>query len=86
MEKLYKEFGDRIEFIGVNLGTETDIDDYVKKNGLTFPVFYDDGNKITSLFDAKIETHFLINKKGIITYKERGFSEAVVPLLRKLFQ
>ena len=84
MEKLYEEFGNRIEFIGVNLGTEADIKDYMKKHGLTFPVFYDEGNKITSLFDAKIETHILINKQGVITYRERGFSEGIVPFLKRL--
>jgi peroxiredoxin len=86
VEKLYKEFGDRIDFIGVNLGTEADIKEYMKKNGLTFPVFYDDGNRITSLFDAKIETHILINKDGVITYKERGFSEEIVPFLKRLHE
>jgi peroxiredoxin len=84
VEKLYEEFGDGIEFIGVNLGTEADIKDYMKKNGLTFPVFYDEGNKVTSLFDAKIETHILINKNGVITYKERGFSKGIVPFLKRL--
>jgi peroxiredoxin len=86
VEELYKEFGDRIEFIGVNLGEKADIEDYVKKYGLTFPVFYDEGSKITSRFDAKIETHILINKNGVITYKERGFSEATGSLLRKLLE
>jgi peroxiredoxin len=84
VEKLYEEFGGRVEFLGVNLGTEADIKDYMKKRGLTFPVCYDKGNTIASLFDAKIETHILIDKSGVITYKERGFSEGIVPFLKRL--
>jgi peroxiredoxin len=86
VEKLYEEFGDKIEFIGVNLGTEADIKDYVKKYGLTFPVFYDEGNKIASIFGAQIETHILINKNGVITYKERGFNKDLASHMRRLLE
>jgi len=86
VEKLYEEFGDRIEFLGVNLGTEADIKDYIKKRGLTFPVFYDKGNTIASLFDAKIETHILIDKNGVITYKERGFNKDLASYMRRLLE
>ena len=73
MEKLYKEFGDRIEFIGINVGTEKDLQGFIEKYHLTFPIAYDRGNKIAALFDAKIETNIFIDRKGVITYKEKGF-------------
>ena len=84
MEKLYKEFGDRIEFIGINVGTEKDLQSFIEKYHLTFPVSYDRGNKIASLFEAKIETNILIDRKGVITYKEKGFWDDMNEYLRKL--
>lgn len=86
MEKLYEEFGERIEFIGINLGVRGEMDEFMKKNHLHFPVFYDEGNKISSLFDAKVETNILIDKRGVITYDERGFGEDVRAYLRKLLE
>ena len=69
MEKLYKEFGDRIEFIGINLGTEKDLKNFIKKYHLTFPVSYDKGDKLASLFDARIETNILIDRRGVGIYR-----------------
>lgn len=86
MEKLYEEFGERIEFIGINLGVRGDMDEFMKKNHLQFPIFYDEGNKISSLFGAKVETNILIDKRGVITYDERGFREDVREYLRKLLE
>jgi peroxiredoxin len=86
VEELYKEFGDRIEFIGINLGTEKDLNNFIKKHHLTFPITYDRGNRIASLFDAKIETNILIDRKGIITFKEKGFRDDMKQYLRKLIQ
>jgi len=41
VEEMYKEYGGRIEFIGVNLGIKEKIGDFVKNNLITFPVAYD---------------------------------------------
>ena len=85
MEKLYKEFGDRIEFIGINVGTEKDLRSFVQEYHLTFPIAYDRGNKIASLFGARIETNIFIDRKGVITYKEKGFYwDEINSYLRKL--
>jgi peroxiredoxin len=86
VEELYKEFGDSIEIIGINLGTEKDIKDFIKKHHLTFPISYDRENRTASLFDAKIETNILIDRKGVITFKEKGFRDDMDQYLRKLIQ
>lgn len=86
MEELYKEFGDRMAIIGINLGTEKDLKNFMKKYHLTFPISYDGENRIASLFDAKIETNILIDRKGVITYKEKGFRDDMDRYLRKLIK
>jgi peroxiredoxin len=84
VEKLYKEFGGGVEFIGVNLGIKEAIDKFVKNNHVSFPIVYDDGNRIAEAFGAQIQTNILIDKGGVITYKERGFQEDMDKYLRKL--
>jgi peroxiredoxin len=86
VEELYKKFGSGIEFIGINLGTEKDLKNFINKNQLTFPVSYDKGNKIASLFNAKIETNILIDKNGVITFSEKGFRDDIDKYLEKLIQ
>ena len=84
MEELYKEFGDRIEFLGINLGYKGMIGDYVKNNHISFPNAYDDGDKVTSAFGAMIETNILIDRSGVITYRERGLQEDIVKYLKNV--
>jgi peroxiredoxin len=86
VEKLYKEFGGKIEFIGVNLGIKGQIGDFVRKNHITFPVGYDEGNKVSSAFGALIETNILIDRKGVIVYRERGVQEDIAKQLRKALE
>ena len=84
MEELYKEFGDRIEFLGINLGYSAKIGEFVNNNHISFPVAYDDGDKVTSAFGAMIETNILIDRSGVITYRERGLKEDIAEYLRKV--
>ena len=86
MEKLYKKFGDRIQFIGVNLGIEKDLGEFIEKYHLTFPISYDRKKSLASLFKAGIETNILIDKKGTITLKEKGVPDDLEQYLRKLIQ
>jgi len=84
VEKLYKEYGNRIEFIGINMGLKGNVDEFVKKYGLTFPVAYDEGSKLASVFGAKIETNIFIDRKGLVKFKERGFPDDIEKHLKKL--
>jgi peroxiredoxin len=86
VERLYKEFGDRIEFLGVNLGIKGKIADFVRNNHISFPVAYDEGNKVSSAFGALIETNILIDRKGVITYRERGVQEDIAAQLKKVLE
>lgn len=86
MEELYKEFGGRIEFIGINLGIKGQIGNFVKNNHITFPVAYDEDNKISAAFGALIETSILIDRKGAIAYRERGIQEDLHKYLKKVLE
>ncbi len=86
MEKLYKEFGGKIDFIGVNLGIKSQIADFVKSKDITFPVAYDEGDKVSKAFGALIETNVLIDRKGVIIYRERGVQEDLAKHLRKVLE
>ena len=86
MEELYKEYGGRIEFIGINLGIKGKIGDFVKNNHITFPVAYDEGDKVSKAFGARIETNILIDRKGVITYQERGVQEDLRKYLKRVLE
>lgn len=68
MEKQYREFGDRVEFLGISIGTEEKIPEYVEENGITMPVAYDEGREVTSAFGARIPTFMLVDRQGEIIY------------------
>jgi len=86
VEELYKEFGGRIEFIGINLGFKGKIGDFIRDNHISFPVAYDEGDKISKAFGARIETSILIDRKGVVTYQERGIQEDLHKYLRKVLE
>lgn len=86
MEELYEKFGGSVEFIGVNLGVKGEIDDFIKKNGISFPIVYDAGNIITDAYGAQIQTNILIDKQGTVIYKDRGFDKEIGKYLKKLVE
>jgi peroxiredoxin len=75
VEKLYREFGDKIEFIGINQDDKKKIEDFVKKFELSFPIARDAEKNIASAFNARIPTHILIDRQGTIRYVEPSAPE-----------
>jgi len=86
VEETYKNFGDRIEFIGINLGFREEISEYMKKNNLTFSVAYDKDEKILSSFGARIPTFILIDTTGRIRYKDSDPPKNVENSLEELLK
>jgi peroxiredoxin len=82
-ESLHEEFGG-VQFIGVNLGVKEDIKKVIESRHISFPIVYDDDSKIAEAFGAEMQTNILIDKKGTIVYKERGFDEDIAKYLKKL--
>ncbi len=58
----------------------------MKKSHIRFPVFFDEGSKVSLAFGAQIQTTVLIDKEGVIRYIERGFPEDIEKRLKKLLE
>ncbi len=72
MEKLYEDFKDKLEFIGINVGVNESLKKvrrYVKKKGLKFKIVYDRHTLITRKFGViGTPTHIIIDRRGVIRY------------------
>ena len=81
-EKMYKELGDEVEFVMVNLtyGRETmaNAKNYVDTNGFTFNVYYDTQGKASTAYNiSSIPMTVFIDKDGKLVERKIGtLSEA----------
>lgn len=78
-KNLHKQLGNKIEFIGINVGinekAET-VKEYVKKNTLNFTVIFDKEQKIIKAFGVMgTPTHIIIDRKGVIRYRDSKLPE-----------
>jgi peroxiredoxin len=67
---MFKEFNDKIAFIGISQDDIGKIEDFVKKFELNFPIARDAEKNIAPAFNARIPTHILIDKQGMTKYSE----------------
>ena len=72
MANLHKRLGDKIEFIGVNVGGNERLDGvkkYVKENAVSFTNIFDKDKKIIKAFGVMgTPTHIVIDRKGVVRY------------------
>lgn len=72
-KELYKKLGDRVEFIGINVGINERIEgvrEYVKSHEISFPIIFDKDRRIIKEFGVMgTPTHIVIDRKGIIRYR-----------------
>ena len=74
-ERMYKKYGDRVNFLMVNAGNESvnAIKNYISKNGYTFPVFYDAFNQAATAYDASgLPTTYFFFGDGTPGYRGVG--------------
>lgn len=61
--------------VAMNSGTNSDINDYLKDNNLSFPVINDNNGKLAQQFGVSgVPTSFIINPDGEIVYTEVGYT------------
>lgn len=60
------------------------IGDYMEKYGLSLPVAYDEGMKVSSSFDAKAPTNIIIDVNGTILYKKASPPADIEGYLKEL--
>ncbi|MCP5046924.1 MAG: TlpA family protein disulfide reductase [bacterium] len=79
--ELYKKNKDKdFEIIAINLDRDKNsMNNFLKKQGepVSFPIIFDPKGDIPPLYDLKaMPTTYLIDKKGIIRFYHRGFSNS----------
>jgi thiol-disulfide isomerase/thioredoxin len=64
--------------------TKAQVMPFTKKMGVTFPVFWDEGNKLgTSWKVATMPTGIVIGRSGSISYTQRGYTDGEEAALEK---
>jgi len=77
-QNLYLEYGDRVEFMMVNLTdgaqeTQADVEEYITENGYTFPVYCDTSMYAAAVYGVySIPTTFFIGSEGEALYYQMG--------------
>ncbi len=69
MNNVFEEYqADGVEILAINIGeAELRVNSFIDKYGLNFPVLYDDGGTVTSLYSfIPLPTTFLIDENGKI--------------------
>ena len=78
--KAYKEFGNKVQFIGVNVTAQDSLANasaFVKHYGIDYPVLLDQSNAIANQFQVSaFPTSFFVNASGTIVLRVEG---AVTP-------
>ncbi len=76
VEKMYKKYGSKITFIGVNLAfndTVPRLKQFLKNYGVTYPVLLDTKGSVTKTYKVMaIPTSFFIKSNGVIMYHYVG--------------
>jgi thiol-disulfide isomerase/thioredoxin len=75
IEKLYKEYGDRVTFLMIAGDTPQKVKSYLKEHGYTFPVLIQTVAAPSALKSRSIPTTFIIDKKGNIILEHKGASK-----------
>ncbi len=89
-KKLHKQSGDKIEFIGINVGINEKIEDvrqYVKSNGMNFPNIFDKDKKIINVFNVMgTPTHIVIDREGTIKYRGAEAPDEIEKHMKELLR
>lgn len=75
IQKLKDTFNEQIEVVGVAVNDKPQkAIDYMKKKGITYHLI-PEGNEIAKAYDVAIyPTLYIIDQKGIVRYREKGFN------------
>ncbi len=74
LEKAYKESGGELVVLGVNLQESVaDIEPYVKRLGLTFPILLDPNREVKNAYNVWTQpVSYFVDRDGVITAKKFG--------------
>lgn len=73
MEQFYKQAGDDVVILAVNIDPQLDVQGFVNENKITFPILLDADDKVNETYQIlSIPTTYFIDSKGIIKNKFTG--------------
>lgn len=72
LQKLYNDYGDKIEFVLIASDTPEKVNTFIEKKGYTFPIYYEKSSVLPEFQTNSIPATYLINKKGEIVVSEKG--------------
>lgn len=90
LEALHKKLGDKIEFIGINVGINERIEgvqEYVRKKNMSYTVIFDRDRTIGKSFGVMgTPTHIIIDRNGVIKYRSAGMPLDLAEHMNDLMQ
>ena len=90
MEKAYQKYkgkGLEILAVSVDAGPKSAVKNFMDELGLTFPALLDPKMEVLHLYRlSSIPASFLLDKQGIIRFKELGYRDWTDPESTKLLQ
>ncbi|HBY66983.1 MAG TPA: thiol-disulfide oxidoreductase [Flavobacteriaceae bacterium] len=75
LQKLYDEYGDRVDFYLVTSEKPETVQRFMEKKGYTFPIYIQQTKAPEILFSQSLPTTYLISKEGKIVIKETGAAD-----------
>ena len=90
MEQVYQEYQSRgleILAVSIDVGPQRVVTNFMQELRLTFPAMLDPEREVLQRYRIfSIPASFLIDKKGIIRFKELGYRDWTDPESRKEFE
>ena len=84
IEKLYKDYGDRVAFLMIAGDSPEKVRTYIEDNGYTFPVLIQETKAPPPLQTSSIPTTFIVDRQGNIVLQHKGASKWNAGKIRKL--
>ena len=76
IQEAYEKYGDRVNFLMVNLTETDDLDkmkEYLSTEGYTFPVLLDEKGEVADRYGVmSIPVTYAVDDKGVIIHKQMG--------------
>lgn len=86
LDALYQEFqGQALEIIGISVDLKREnIDEFLSKHPVSFPVVHDKGKKISSKFKPRaMPTAFIVDQAGIVRHVHLGYKKSYLQKYRE---
>lgn len=84
LDRLYKDFGDRVQFLFVAKDQKDNVISYLQKNNYDFPVYFESELTQVGLYKNELPTTFILDQAGNIVVAQTGAANWYAEDTRKL--